>query len=386
MMEPLLLAANPEYFHKILNWKNIKYEFVGNLFKVNGFVKHNKLTDINSIFSSYPFGEIVDRTNTVKAPFKYKVLREYKIPTVSMTFDDVIYNQVMKHVCTNKKINLCWSGGIDSTTMLVGFLKHAPNLSQIRILYSPFSEYENRYFLDLLRRDYPEVELLDISGNVYMDTNFDGILLNGHGGDEFLGSLDDSFYEKVGGDGLYRPWKDYFVDHGHNELIEFSEEYFNLAGKPIETLLDARWWFYASCKSQVFQIADNIFLTNQTNSKVEDTIGFFDNIDFESYMFFNPQLIIENRHDYRTHKNFMKKYIFDFDKNDDYFVNKSKSNSVQFAWYTFKKICMLDMRWVARLSDSTVIRTPNLPFFSKKEFDSIYGNTLDYLFNEPDYV
>jgi hypothetical protein len=219
-----------------------------------------------------------------------------------------------------------------------------------------------------------------------MDNHFDGLMLNGHGGDEFVSSLDDSFYEKVGGDGLYKSWKDYFREQNQDSLIEFSENYFSNAGKPIETLLDARWWFYASSKSQVFQIADNFFLTNQKDTKIEDTIGFYDNYEFEAFMYFNPELIIENRHDYRTHKNFMKKYIFEFDKNENYFVNKSKSNSIQFAWYTLKKIIMRDMRWIARLSDSTIIKTPNLPFFSKKEFDSLYGDSLDYLFNEVDNV
>lgn len=385
-MKPLLLATNPEYLYKILNWKGIQYEFVGNLFKINGFNNYNKLIDINSIFSRYPFGEVVDRTNTIHSPLKYKVLRDWKIPTSSLSFEDIMYNQVMRHVCSNRKINLCWSGGIDSTTMLVGFLKHAPDLSQIRVVYSPFSVYENRNFLELLHRDYPQVETLDISGTIYMDNHFDGLMLNGHGGDEFVSSLDDSFYEKVGGDGLYKPWKDYFREQNQDNLIEFSENYFANAGKPIETLLDARWWFYTSTKSQVFQIADNFFLTNQKDTKVEDTIGFYDNYEFEALMYFNPQLIIENRHDYRTHKNFMKKYIFEFDKNEDYFINKSKSNSIQFAWYTLKKICMRDMRWIARLSDSTIIKTPNLPFFSKKEFNSIYGDSLDYLFNEVDNV
>lgn len=381
-----LLATNPQYFSKILKWKNIPYEFVGNLYKVTGFNNYNRLIDTNSIFSTYPFGEIVDRTKTTNMPFKYKVLRDWKIPESCLSFEDLMFNQVMRHVCSNKKINLCWSGGIDSTAMLVAFLKHAPELSQLRVIYSPFSIYENREFITMLQKDYPEIELLDISGTVYLDTQFDGIFINGHGGDEFVGSLDDSFYDKVGGDGLYKPWKDYFQEQGKSDLIEFCENNFAKSGKSIETLIDARWWFYASNKSQVFQISDNIFLTNQKNNKIEDTIGFYDNYDFESYMYFNPHLIIEDRYDYRTHKKFMKKYIFDFDKNEDYFKNKSKSNSLQFAWYTYKKICMLDIRWVARLADSSIIKTPNLPFFSKKEFDSIYGNTLDYLFNEPDHV
>lgn len=387
MMKPELLAINPQYFHKILNWKNVQYDFVGNLFKVNGFKDYNNLLDINSVFSSYPFGDLVDRTSTIKLPFKFKVLRDWKIPESCSSFDDLMHSQVMKHVCTNKKLNLCWSGGIDSTSMVVAFLKHAPDLKQLRVVYSPFSVYENREFLELLNRDYPEIEKLDISGDVYMDNHFDGILLNGHGGDEFVSSLDDSFYDKVGGDGLYKPWKDFFYkENKDNSLIEFAENYFSKAGKPIETVLDARWWFYASSKSQVFQITDNVFLANQKNTSINDTVAFYDNIEFESYMYFNPHLIIEDRYNYKTHKNFMKKYIFEFDNNSDYFKNKAKSNSLQFAWYTLKKVCMLDLRWIAKLSDGSAISTPNLPFFSKREFEKIYGSDLDYLFNEPDYV
>jgi hypothetical protein len=382
-VKPELLETNVQYFHRILDWKNIKYEFAGNLLKIEGFADYNNMVSINSVFSSYPFGELVDRTKSIKLPFKFKVLREWKVPTSFLPFDEVVKKRVDELLATNKKINICWSGGIDSTCMLVGFLKHAPNLDQIRVLYSPFSIYEHREFLELLHRDYPQVETLDISGTVYMDTHFDGIMVNGHCGDEFVSSLDESFYDKVTGDWLYQPWKDYFYNETKDSsLVEFTENYFTKAGKPIENLLDARWFFYASNKSQVFQIADNAFRNNQKDALIEDTVGFYDTYDFEDFMYFNPHLIIEDRFNYKTHKNFMKRYIYQFDKNEDYFINKSKSNSTQFNWYTAKKICMLDARYIAKLSDSTIIKTPNLPFFSKKEFDRIYGNSLDYLFNE----
>ena len=48
-MEIGLLATNPQYFSKILNWKNINYEFVGNLYKIDGFKNYNNLLDINSV-------------------------------------------------------------------------------------------------------------------------------------------------------------------------------------------------------------------------------------------------------------------------------------------------------------------------------------------------
>lgn len=382
-MKPLLLSVNLEFFHKILNWKNIEYELVGNLIKVKGFDDYNRIIDINSIFSSYPFGHPIDRTNTIHAPFKYKVLREWKIPTTPISFDDVVKNRVEYYNAKDCKLNLCWSGGLDSTCMLVGFLKYSNDLSKLRVIYSPYSEYENRNFLELLKRDYPQVELMDISGTVYLDTVFDGMFINGHCGDEFTSSLDDSFYERVTGDGLFSSWKDYFYAQTlDTSLVEFAENYFQKSGKQIDTLLEARWWFYASNKSQVFPITDSLFTSNQSDYNVDNTQGFYDTYDFESYMYFNTDQIISNRYDYKTHKQFMKEYIYAFDHNEDYYINSRKNNSRQFGIYTRKKICMTDSRWIAKLDDSTIIRTPNLPLFSRLEFERLYGNSLDYLFNE----
>jgi hypothetical protein len=67
----------------------------------------------------------------------------------------------------------------------------------------------------------------------------------------------------------------------------------------------------------------------------------------------------------------------------DYLENSVKKDSIQFGNYRLKKTELLDLRWICILEDATVISTPNLPLFSKKEFDNKYGTTLDYLFNYP---
>ena len=53
---------------------------------------------------------------------------------------------------SQKKINLCWSGGIDSTCMLTAFLKNTLHIDQLRVLYTPFSVYENRDFFNYLNK------------------------------------------------------------------------------------------------------------------------------------------------------------------------------------------------------------------------------------------
>lgn len=249
-------------------------------------------------------------------------------------------------------------------------MQHATNLDQLRILYSPFSVYENKDFFNYIKRNYPTVELLDISGDVYLEREFEGILINGHGGDEFTGSLDESFFDTVGITGLQRPWQEFIQDES---LQEFCKEFFALAGRPINTILEARWWFYSIAKSQVFAPKDSVFSSAESSA-------FFDCQLFEDYMWHNTDKIITGT-EYNTYKQFLKQYIVNFDSNQDYYHRAKKLNSVQFNFYIKKKTALMGKQWIACLSDNTLIRTPNLPLFSRLEFEQTYGDSLDYLFN-----
>jgi hypothetical protein len=370
-MRPLLSLINPRYFYRILDWQHKPYELAGSLAKVQGFDHYNNLIDLNSIFSTFPAGDPVDRTQTVTGPFAFSVQRPWKPPQTFMGFDHVIAQRVNNYIKTQHTLNLCWSGGIDSTCLVAGFLKNATHLDQLRVLYTPFSVYENREFFEYLEKNYPTLEMLDISGDVYLETVFDGIMINGHGGDEFTASLDESFFDVVGFDGLLKPWKSLVTDP---VLQDFCTEYFALAQRPIDTVLEARWWFYAATKSQIFAPRDSVFATNATTS------AFFNCQEFEDYMWHNIDQVISNN-DYCSYKQFIKKYIYDFNHNDTHYALARKVSSPQFTWYTRKKVELLGQQWIAYLDDGNAVRTPNLPFFSEREFKKTYGGSLEYLFN-----
>ena len=248
-MKPLLSTINHIFFYRILDWQNKPYQLIGSLAKVEGFDRYNNLIDLNSIFSVNPAGMPVDRTQTVPGPFAFAVQRPWQAPVAKQTFDEVMAQRVDYYIGTGEKLNLCWSGGIDSTCLLVGFLKHTTHQDQLRMLYSPFSVYENREFFEYLQKNYPALEMLDISGDVYLETVFDGIMINGHGGDEFTASLDKSFFDNIGYEVLHKPWQSLITDPA---LQEFCTEYFTLAQRPIDTVLEARWWFYAATKYKIF--------------------------------------------------------------------------------------------------------------------------------------
>jgi hypothetical protein len=369
-MKPLLLTINPEYFYRTLDWHHQPYQLVGKLARVEGFDRYNNFIDLNAVFSSQPAGDPVDRTSTVTGPFAFAVQRPWQAPTFNGDLEQVFEHRVKTLVNSGKTLNLCWSGGIDSTSMVVAFLKHAKNIDQLRVCYCTYTLYENRDFFEFLTKNYPTLEMLDISGDVYLDTVFDGIMVNGHGGDEFTASLDESFFDAVGYEGLHQPWQTLIKDP---VLQEFCTEYFKLAQRSIDTVLEARWWFYAATKSQVYAPRDSVFATNASTS------AFFDCQEFEDYMWHNTDKIIAGN-DYRLYKEFLKKYIYEFDQNDNQYTLAKKVNSPQFIWYTNKKIELLGQQWIAYLEDGTRIQTPSLPLLSEREFKNTYGDSLEYLY------
>jgi hypothetical protein len=381
---PLLSSVNYQYFTRLLDWRKLSYQWAGQLPKVEGFDNYNQLISINQFFSTRPFGDPVDRTGTIQGPLNFQILRSWTVPQKSFTLDKVFESRVKHYTDQNCQLNLFWSGGADSTAMVVAFLKHAPDLDQLRLVYSPHSLYENRDFFEFVTKQFPKLTTLDFSGDVYLNHVFDGIVITGHGGDEFTASLDESFFDQVGAEGLQQDWRSFFQSKSASPaLINFCEEYFAKSGRPINTVLEARWWFYTATKSQVYGSRDVSFLFNHKSVTPDQFASFFDCELFESYMWHNIDKIIEPGQEYKTYKKFLRRYVYDFYKNLDYLENTSKINSKQFRAYLSKKIELLDLRWICILEDATVVRTKNLPLLSQKEFVDAYGNSLDYLFNQP---
>jgi hypothetical protein len=381
---PLLSSVNYQYFFRLLDWRKLSYQWAGLLPKVTGFDNYNQLININQFFSNQPFGDPVDRTGTIQGLLNFQILRPWAVPQTSPTIDKVFESRVKYYTDQNCQLNLFWSGGTDSTAMVVAFLKHCPDLDQLRLVYSPYSLYENRDFFEFVTKQFPKLNTLDFSGDVYLNHVFDGIVITGHGGDEFTASLDESFFDHVGAAGLQQDWRSFFRSKSADSaLIDFCEEYFAKSGRPINTVLEARWWFYAATKSQVYGPRDVSFLFDHKSTTLNQFASFFDCELFESYMWHNIDKIVEPEQGYNTYKKFLRRYVYDFYKNLDYLHNTVKVSSMQFQAYRHKKIELLDLRWICILEDATVIRTKNLPLLSQKEFVDTYGNSLDYLFNQP---
>lgn len=384
MDDKLLLTWNFPYLQQICVWQSWRTESVSKLLRIEGFKSYNRIIDINTVFAQTPMFMPVDRTGHVKMPFRYKITRPWKIPTQQWSLEKSMEQRVINLLSSGKKINLMWSGGIDSTALVTAFLKHAPDHGQLRVLYSPWSTYEHPEYLEFLKK-FRRVETIDISGTVYLTQQFDGICVSGDGGDELMASIDESFLDQHGMDVLNCPWQDLFRQFvPDDDFIEFCTNFFAVSGRPIETVLHARWWFYSSCKltSLLYEKIPLIFDQRQ-QFNVNEWVGFYNCEEFENYIYWNIEHCITGPN-YENHKQVLKDYACKFDGFEQWRNNKCKMGSIQTQIYANKKVALQNRYWIALLEDGTRISTPSLPILTRKEFDQRYN--LNYLFNTPDEV
>jgi len=383
---PSIETVNYKYFDRILDYKNLKSKKYGDIRKVQGFTGYNYLVDINLIFSNYPKFFPIDRTKFVNHPIKWSNRHTWKVPTVPCTLEAAMSSRVDFFSKLDKKINIFWSGGIDSTSIVTAFLKFIDDKSKLRIIYSPWSQYEHPEYLNFLKK-FSQVELLDQSGEVYLNLDLDGVFISGFSGDEIHASIDESFLTEHGNDVLDKNWNDLFYQKNKNDkFIDFCQEYFAHSGADIKTVLDARWLFYTTCKidSLLREHTVPFLLSNKsTQLNLNDAYGFFNFSEYERFIYYNREKIIPNN-DHRLWRHYLKDFCYEFDHISSWYKNKTKFHSTQIYHYTQKKLALNNKRYIFILDNNQIIQTPNLPFLSQAEFEYRYDTQLDYLFNAAD--
>jgi hypothetical protein len=382
MNQPTISRVTWPYFNKVLAYHGMTFEFAhdhpsiwgGDQLRFPGYNDYNFLSDINSCFSNRPSGLLRDRTGTVKMPFLTESAAPWSVPTNNPDLEHCFCSRVKEIEARHRTVNLLWSGGIDSTAMVVAWLKYTSGNNQVRIFYSIDSIKENvGFFLHL--QDQKRFELVEIGGNVFYQNNFDGAEVSGGSGDDVTASLDESFYNAHGWRQLQSSWKDFFWRIKPNDdFIDFCERWFAQSGRDITTVLHARWWFYLNKMPPANRnrIAVKTDLMSET---------FFLDPGFLAHFYHQTESLIP-KPSWTSYKISFKKFIFDYFPDQYYFNNKSKENSGGYTIFCNKAALLQKKEEICMLGDGTAIRTNNLPFLSCQEYRQLYSNTLDYLFNQ----
>ena len=313
-MKSIQAFLNQRIFDKILNLHGI----IGKDYDYESYDDLKLLYDINKIFSNMPYGEIIDRTGYTKYPFKVHIRLPWIVPTKPVNLETACENKIKEIAAINpEQFYIYWSGGIDSTLMLVSFLKLIEH-NRITVILSKRSidEYPN-FYENFIRN---KLKILTLSDDIPKDN---GIHIIGDPADTIWAILDHSFMEGEAVSYLYKPYQEWFAYRGADDnFLEKTDAFMKRSGREIKTLFEARWWYYLNCKSQ----SKCVISINSRFDINKNFCPFYESNDFDTWSFYNTDRMIVGT-DWKTYKFPAKEIIYKFAKDKDYLLNKSKDYS-----------------------------------------------------------
>jgi len=288
---------------------------------------------------------LVDRCDKIVTPYNIKNAhpmitdlanfnKSYKEVAVERAQELLAHSKLL-----NKPILILYSGGIDSTLVIVSFLLATQDTSNIRIALNQSSVQENpNFYYNHIRGKFklmPSEQMLDLITGDY-------IIVGGEFNDQVFGSdIMGKIANYAGFDILMEPYSEknivpFLVHAGLS--FESARCWFSLIAAQIkETNLceiklvkDFLWWYNFCFKWQsvYYRI---VARSNNTEVLSEGFLNtyyhqFFSSTDFQRWSMLNPDKKIKNN--WESYKITAKEMIFEYTQDQDYFDNKVKMGSL----------------------------------------------------------
>lgn len=289
---------------------------------------------------------IIDRTgnnNILKLDY-------VKIPEnthTSMTFEECCMKRANEILKEDKFIYVLWSGGIDSTSLLISLLEQGNNDNRLKINLTKssieeFPEFYEKIVKKLNHSIYEQDEL--VHKNTLNEK--DCIYLNGECGDQLFGSDSLSNKESILKDNweniLY--WENKFLltkqQYDDNLFKKIKTEMFNFIFEHIEyspikivTIYDFYWWLNFSLKWMDVIRRIPFIMTKTTD--FENHIAFYNTEYFQQWSITNHDKKIEKT--WNTYKQPAKNFIHKYFPNETYRKNKLKVPSLYLDQNSYDK-------------------------------------------------
>ena len=236
------------------------------------------------------------------------------------------------------KIALAWSGGIDSTAMVVAFLKHLPKNEYNRLVVCG---------TDLSIEEYPEFykHLQDLGiyiiinnalfttiGNVECD-----VLLTGFGADSMFGMpmFEEApyLYNADVAYGVKSTWDMRFKrsrlpSRTVEGVAQLFIDYGKHLGVDITQFCEAAWAFTLGCRITTGYTQTRLLIAEHPNHK--KSFSFFQNADYTNWAYSQFEYVKDSNYctDPMSYKRPLREYIYAYDKCERYYREKLKYNSL----------------------------------------------------------
>ena len=292
---------------------------------------------------------IIDRTHTLDVGFEQKVLDEIpdRAADADTTFADVCDATARAIIAEateqNQRIQVLWSGGIDSTVALVALINHLPKEDRDRLAVVLSMDSINEYpvfFRRFILRELPFRVIQPPITDHFSDT---GLIVTGEHGDQLFGSdkllpliVNQLAFEDYGSVlPIYLTHK--FGDiRKVDTLIDYLQPLIQACPQPITTTFDLFWWLNFTVKWQQVSLRMPVFsFQENVQSLYYRFRHFFRRDDFQRWSLNNHADRVAAS--VEAYKQPAKEYIFRYTNDEIFLQQKSKEPSLKNVLINRKK-------------------------------------------------
>lgn len=312
----------------------------------------------------------ISRNGEWSMPWPQKLIPKFAMPKYDPTFNksfeqvtDENALRIKQRVQQGEKFGIMWSGGIDSTVILVALLKNLTSreLENIYVLYSGESiiEYPDffRKFIHNKLKTFDsrvvkydnllDMDITPITGDegdcifgtvigLNMYNNFDALL------DKIDSPNKDnlkSLRNKISNSDIhYSTFKDLIIQYldipWHKDFGRILYEKYDLnvrtADVPVHSLHDFFWWLIFNVKYLNCSIRGALHYNYTLDWKVvmDRMVNWYNDTDYQLWSMVNNNNGTKIKNHILSYKESAKKYIYDFDRNIWYYTFKHKVDSL----------------------------------------------------------
>lgn len=314
--------------------------YVNPYLSTEGRIGRLQLREEYALTARFFFCGIIDRTHTLDTGFPYQVMDPIPAPQASTASfgeisDAVGRDLVAKAIADGKELQVLWSGGIDSTLVLISLLKAAEavgrtDLLEVVLTIDSVQEYPG-FFARFIRG---RLRCLPAAHPVFSYLDDDKMIVTGEHGDQLFGS--DYLAKYVPTGTAWLPWEDvlHLIVTGKladprqaERVVDYLRPQIAKAPVPIVTLFDLYWWLNFSLKWQHVTFRTVIYKRTNHRKTYETLYHFFRDPRFQVWSLSNRDKVIGS--DWPSYKQVAKEAILEFTGDAEYFAKKVKMVSLQ---------------------------------------------------------
>lgn len=271
---------------------------------------------------------------------------------------DILHDLLMRRVMDivqmypNQVLNVLWSGGVDSTAIVLAFLV---NNIPIKIYYTASSIDENPTFIDYSSNTYGNFTLHKLTMNEWIPT-FKHLVakepvVTGFPADQLFGSIVNQHL----GVPHDADWRILFNTDAAIQQLEAGFEYYNL---PVKTVSEFTWFVnFAGKWNIVKHIFPTVYAIPQGN-----TVSFFDTQYFQDWSVSNFDVLHKySQTEPENYKTELKEFIFKYFPDKSYRLNKGKQGSLGYACRYEQHAYDISTPWIAWVDGQETVHINQYP-------------------------